>query len=115
MSLWVGESLTPTLLLRRGEAMPILEKHILNKTTKHNERYTLIKDGRGMGGYGKPDDHYLNNWYIATGLNHPVSGYNGFMAIDYFLGLGYVPEEVKRKVRHDHNLNIPQSEIWGKK
>lgn len=76
-----------------------MQKIILNKTRKHNDRYTLINNGRGMGGYGQAPDHYLCNWFVATGFDHPESGYPSHTSIDYFLTLGYVPEEVKDKVR----------------
>lgn len=64
--------------------MTIKSKTILNRTTRARERYTLIHDGRGMGGYGYPGTHYLNNWCVACGVDR-CSGYQGYFSIDYVL------------------------------
>jgi hypothetical protein len=69
---------------------------ILNKTTKHNERYRIIAGS--MGNHGEPASSPNNKYEIARGINHG-GGYQGYMAVTYFLAAPEVPEEAKRACR----------------
>jgi hypothetical protein len=70
----------------------------LNSSQSSRDRYYLIHDGKGMGGYGKDKDHYLNNWVVVNGVDRG-NGYQGYMSIDCALKEGYVPEEAKAIIR----------------
>lgn len=56
----------------------------LTKSRSSQERYYLLKDGRGMGGHGSPADHYLHHYVVVNGVNRG-GGYQGYMSVDYAL------------------------------
>lgn len=70
-------------------------KIILNKTRISSDRYTLIN--QGMGGANLPETHYHHNYCVVSGVDRG-HGYQGYMSIDYFLTLDYVPQEAKDKL-----------------
>ena len=62
------------------------------------DRYYLIKDGRGMGGAGKAEDHYLRQWVVVNGVDRG-NGYQGYHSIDYALSVSWIPEAAKAVIR----------------
>jgi hypothetical protein len=76
---------------------------ILNRTTRHSERFTLINDGKGMGGVGESRGHYLRNWYVGIGIDRG-NGYRGCFSVDYALSREEVPDEAKRLIRETLEL-----------
>lgn len=76
-------------------------KIILNKTRFPHYRYTLIRDGRGMGGAGEPVGHYSHEWVIANGRDCG-RGYQGYMSVDYALSpenASYITEAMRAIIR----------------
>ena len=66
---------------------------ILNKTTKHLDRYYLINGC--MGCYGEPESSPNHKYEIANGVNRGY-GYQGYMSVTYALSNeSYMPKEVK--------------------
>lgn len=79
-----------------------MKKIILNKTRYPHERLTLLNDGRGMGGAGKPKGHYSHAWQVACGRD-TGHGYQGYMAVDYALdatATPWVSEDVRQNIRN---------------
>lgn len=82
-------------------------EHKITLTTgqKSRDRYYLIKDGRGMGGAGKPEDHYLNQWVVVNGTDRG-QGYDGYYSVDYALSdeVTWIPDHAKDLIRKTLNL-----------
>jgi hypothetical protein len=55
---------------------------ILNTTKRHSDRYQ-IQPGK-MGGAGDPNNHVNNCYHIVSGIDRG-NGYQGYMAVTYFL------------------------------
>jgi hypothetical protein len=64
---------------------------ILNKTTKHRDRYRVLHGS--MGNYKEPLDSPNHKYHVVNGVG---PNYQGSMAIDYFFKEEYVPEEAKK-------------------
>jgi hypothetical protein len=77
----------------------------LNSARSSRDRFYLIRDGRGMGGYGNPPDHYSHQWVVANGIDRG-NGYQGYFSVDYVLSgeLTWIPEEVRAAIRKHLNL-----------
>lgn len=72
---------------------------VLTTSRSSRERYVLIPDGKGMGGYGKSRCHYLNRWVVANGVDRG-NGYQGYMSVDYAISEeSSLPEKAKSKIR----------------
>jgi hypothetical protein len=70
----------------------------LTKSRSSRDRHYLIRDGKGMGGGGKPEDHYLNRWVVVTGVDRG-NGYQGYMSVDYALTCDWLPDGAKAVIR----------------
>lgn len=64
---------------------------ILNKTTKHRERYRILPGN--MGNHGDPKDSPNHKYHVANGIG---PNYCGSMSIEYFLSNENIPEEAKQ-------------------
>jgi|HubBroStandDraft_2_1064218.scaffolds.fasta_scaffold00002_46 hypothetical protein len=71
-------------------------KLILNKTLIHTNRYTLITGT--MGCVGEPANHANRKYEIAIGIDKG-GGYQGYMAISYFMAQTYIPQALKDQVK----------------
>lgn len=71
-------------------------KVILNTTRSSSERYTLIDEP--MGNYGQPSNSPNHEFSVANGVDGGC-GYQGYMSIDYFFSLDYIPKEAKIKCK----------------
>lgn len=70
---------------------------ILNKTTKHRNRYRIIPGSQGN--YGNPDYYPTHKFIIVNGIDKG-NGYQGYYSITYFLTeMGYVPIEAKNNLK----------------
>lgn len=70
---------------------------ILNKTTKHRDRYRVIPGSQGC--YGDPDYYPTHKFKIAIGIDRG-NGYQGYSSITYFLTKKeYVPVEAKTNLK----------------
>lgn len=70
---------------------------ILNKTTKHRDRYRVIPGSQGN--YGDPDYYPTHKYTIANGIDRG-NGYQGYSSITYFLTeMEYVPIEAKNNLK----------------
>ena len=73
----------------------MMDKIILNKTRKTNDRYTLLN--LGMGGAGDPYYYPTHSHCVAQGMDRG-NGYQGYMSITFFLNDESHPIEVKEKL-----------------
>lgn len=78
--------------------MMVQERISLEKSRRSRERRYLVKDGRGMGGSGRPADDYLHHWVITEGVDRG-NGYQGYESIDSYMYQSSTPESAKRIVR----------------
>lgn len=78
--------------------MSVFHEVILTRSKSSRERYKLVKDGRGMGGYGMPPDHYSRHWLVVNGVDRG-NGYQGYMSVDYALSEDCLPESAKALIR----------------
>jgi hypothetical protein len=84
-------------------------KIILNRTTRASERYTLINNGRGMGGAGKDRAHYLRNWCVVSGVDRG-NGYQGYYSIDHVLHWSFTGLTSAEKQTIRATLGITENE-----
>lgn len=83
-----------------------MEKIQLTKSKSSQERYYLINEG--MGGYGEKANHANNHYSVVNGIDRG-NGYQGHMAISYFLTLNYIPATAKnlvKKILKEKNLEF---------
>ena len=78
--------------------MMVQERIQLEKSPRSRERRYLVRDGRGMGGFGRSDDDYLHHWVVVEGVDRG-NGYQGYESIDSYMSQPGTPESAKRIVR----------------
>lgn len=70
----------------------------LTSSSSSRDRYHLVRDGQGMGGYGQEKSHYINQWVVVNGVDRG-NGYQGYMSVDYALSDGHLPDSAKQIIR----------------
>lgn len=50
-----------------------------------------------MGGNGEPENHVNNRYQVVNGIDKG-RGYQGYMAVDYFLEQSHFPQDAKDKI-----------------
>jgi hypothetical protein len=69
-----------------------MQKIALTHSRSSRERYYLISGY--MGNLGKSYNHVNNHFKIANGIDKG-NGYQGYMAVSYFLKQDSIPQSVK--------------------
>lgn len=67
----------------------------LTHSKSSRDRYYLIPGQ--MGNYGCAENHVNHKYQIANGIDKG-NGYQGYMAVSYFLTQEYIPQAAKNKV-----------------
>jgi len=76
----------------------------LNSSRSSRNRYYLMNDGIGMGGYGLPDNHVNKKWVVVNGIDRG-NGYQGYSSVTYTIAEDSpFPEDVKVAIRKHLNL-----------
>jgi len=81
-------------------------KILLTHSKSSSKRYYLVSGS--MGNAGESVNHVNNHFQIVNGIDRG-NGYQGYIAVSYFLTLDYIPQSAKDKVMKiikDKNLSL---------